>query len=56
MENLESCMSSVALLDGRWLFLSSANLTEYAFTLNNGTWPADHGGFYLSKSRSTLIR
>ena len=23
-----------ALADGRWLFLSSANLTEYAFTLN----------------------
>jgi len=23
-----------AVADGRWLFLSSANLTEYAFTLN----------------------
>jgi phosphatidylserine/phosphatidylglycerophosphate/cardiolipin synthase-like enzyme len=23
-----------AVTDGRWLFLSSANLTEYAFTLN----------------------
>ena len=22
------------MADGRWLFLSSANLTEYAFTLN----------------------
>jgi phosphatidylserine/phosphatidylglycerophosphate/cardiolipin synthase-like enzyme len=23
-----------AVADGRWLFLSSANLTEYAFTIN----------------------
>jgi phosphatidylserine/phosphatidylglycerophosphate/cardiolipin synthase-like enzyme len=23
-----------AMADGRWLFLSSANLTEYAFTIN----------------------
>ena len=32
-----------AVADGRWLFLSSANLTEYAFTVNMELGRAGHG-------------
>ena len=36
--------TKAAVADGRWAFLSSANLTEYAFTVNMELGVLFHGG------------